>query len=109
MTAAMTRPFLEWRGVRQAYSTRHDRVEALQQIDAQVHPNEFVSLVGPSGCGKTTLLLLSGGLIEPTAGQVLLNGEPLCEPYADMSIVFQRDMLFEWRSSLGNVLLPAEI
>jgi NitT/TauT family transport system ATP-binding protein len=109
MTAAITRPFLEWRRVRQAYSTRHDRVEALQQIDAQVHPNEFVSLVGPSGCGKTTLLLLSGGLIEPTAGQVLLNGEPLCEPYADMSIVFQRDMLFEWRSSLGNVLLPAEI
>jgi NitT/TauT family transport system ATP-binding protein len=109
VTGAATHPFLEWRGLRHAYPTRHDRIEALQQIDAQVHPNEFVSLLGPSGCGKTTLLLLSGGLINPTAGQVLLNGQPLREPYADMSIVFQRDLLFEWRSSMGNVLLPAEI
>ena len=109
MTIAPALPFLEWRGLRHAYRTRHDRIEALQQIDAQVHANEFVSLLGPSGCGKTTLLLLSGGLLQPTAGQVLLNGQPLCEPYGDMSIVFQRDLLFEWRSSLANVLLPAEI
>ena len=109
MTIAPALPFLEWRGLRHAYRTRHDRIEALQQIDAQVHANELVSLLGPSGCGKTTLLLLSGGLLQPTAGQVLLNGQPLCEPYGDMSIVFQRDLLFEWRSSLANVLLPAEI
>jgi NitT/TauT family transport system ATP-binding protein len=109
MTVAAGHPFIEWRGVRHAYGTRHGRIEALQQIDAQVQPNEFVSLLGPSGCGKTTLLLLSGGLMRPTAGQVLVNGEPLGEPYADMSIVFQRDLLFEWRSSLANVLLPAEI
>ena len=85
---------------------RHGQIEALQQIDAHVQPNEFVSLLGPSGCGKSTLLLLSGGLLRPTAGQVLLNGQPLGEPYADMSIVFQRTFLFEWRTSLANVLLP---
>src|SRR6266446_2055050 len=106
MTAAAI-PFIEWRGLRHGYGSGNDRVEALQQIDAQVHSSEFVSLLGPSGCGKTTLLLLSGGLMRPTAGQVLVNGEPLGGPYVDMSIVFQRDLLFEWRSSLGNVLLPA--
>jgi NitT/TauT family transport system ATP-binding protein len=109
MTAAAIQPFIEWRGLRHGYGSGNDWVEALQQIDAQVHSSEFVSLLGPSGCGKTTLLLLSGGLMRPTAGQVLVNGEPLGGPYVDMSIVFQRDLLFEWRSSLGNVLLPAEI
>jgi NitT/TauT family transport system ATP-binding protein len=109
MTPAASRPFIEWRGLRHAYRTRHGWIEALQQIDAQIAPNEFVSLLGPSGCGKSTLLLLSGGLLRPTAGQVLVDGQPLGQPYEDMSIVFQRDLLFEWRSSLGNVLLPAEI
>jgi NitT/TauT family transport system ATP-binding protein len=107
VTAA--RPFIEWRGIRHDYRTREGRIEAIQQIDAGLQPNQFVSLVGPSGCGKTTLLLLSGGLIRPTAGRVLVNGEVLTEPYLDMSIVFQRDLLFEWRSNLDNVLLPAEI
>ena len=107
VTAA--RPFIEWRGIRHDYRTREGWIEAIQQIDAALQPNQFVSLVGPSGCGKTTLLLLSGGLIRPTAGHVLVNGEVLTEPYLDMSIVFQRDLLFEWRSNLDNVLLPAEI
>ena len=109
MTGAASPPFIEWRGVRHAYRTRQGEIEALQQIDDRVQPNEFVSLVGPSGCGKTTLLLLSGGLMRPTEGHVLVNGRPLNEPYADMSIVFQRDLLFEWRSNLDNVLLQAEI
>src|SRR5262252_10731579 len=102
-------PFMAWRGLRHHYGGGNDRVEALQLIDADIDSSQFVSLLGPSGCGKTTLLLLSGGLMRPTAGQVLVNGKPLAAPYADMSIVFQRDLLFEWRSSLGNVLLPAEI
>jgi NitT/TauT family transport system ATP-binding protein len=109
MTDAARHPFIEWRGVRHAYRTQRGGIEALQQVDEQVQPNEFVSLLGPSGCGKTTLLLLSGGLIRPSAGQVLVNGQMLNEPYADMSIVFQRDLLFEWRSNLANVMLPVEI
>jgi NitT/TauT family transport system ATP-binding protein len=109
MTSDASRPFIEWRGVRHAYCSRQGRIEALQYIDACVQRNEFVSLLGPSGCGKTTLLLLSGGLMRPTEGEVLIDGCPLSEPYADMSAVFQRDLLFEWRSNLRNVLLPAEI
>jgi NitT/TauT family transport system ATP-binding protein len=109
MTGAAGRPFIEWRAVRHAYRSRQGRIEALQRIDEQVQANEFLSLLGPSGCGKTTLLLLSGGLLRPSDGEVLIDGRPLSEPYADMSIVFQRDLLFEWRSNLNNVLLPAEI
>jgi NitT/TauT family transport system ATP-binding protein len=109
MTDASSAPFIEWRGIYHAYRSRQGEIAALQEIDEHVLTNEFVSLLGPSGCGKTTLLLLSGGLMRPTAGSILVNGRSLNEPYADMSIVFQRDLLFEWRSNLGNVLLPAEI
>jgi NitT/TauT family transport system ATP-binding protein len=109
VTDAGSSPSIEWRGLRHAYVTRRGRIDALQEIDARVRPNEFVSLLGPSGCGKSTLLLLSGGLARPTGGEVLVDGQPLHEPYADMSMVFQRDLLFEWRSSLDNVLLQAEI
>jgi NitT/TauT family transport system ATP-binding protein len=109
MTGAATPPFIEWRRVRHAYRSRRGWIEALHQIDQRVQPSEFVSLLGPSGCGKTTLLLLSGGLMRPSEGEVLMNGQPLNEPSADMSIVFQRDLLFEWRSNLNNVLLQAEI
>jgi NitT/TauT family transport system ATP-binding protein len=88
---------------------RGQAIRATQDVSFEVPEGKLFTLLGPSGCGKTTLLLLSGGLIRPTAGSILVNGRSLNEPYADMSIVFQRDLLFEWRSNLGNVLLPAEI
>jgi NitT/TauT family transport system ATP-binding protein len=109
MSARAGSPSIEWRGLRHAYATRHGTIEALQEINGHVRPNEFVSLLGPSGCGKSTLLLLTGGLAKPSAGQVLVDGEMLAHPYAGMSMVFQRDLLFEWRTSLDNVLLQAEI
>jgi NitT/TauT family transport system ATP-binding protein len=50
-------------------------VTALQGIDLQIEPGEFVSLIGPSGCGKSTLLRLIGDLTEPSAGTVEVNGK----------------------------------
>ena len=49
---------------------------ALQGIDLEIEPGEFVSLIGPSGCGKSTLLRIIGDLIEPTTGTSTVNGKP---------------------------------
>lgn len=74
-----------------------------------LHGGEAVSIVGPSGCGKSTLLKLIAGLETPSGGRVLIDGQPITGPVADAGIVFQRDLLLDWRSVLRNVLLPAEI
>ena len=50
-------------------------VTALQDIDLEVGRGEFVSLIGPSGCGKSTLLRVIGDLVEPSSGEILVNGK----------------------------------
>ena len=89
----------------------HDRrpVTALETVTASVREHEFVSIVGPSGCGKSTLLLLTAGLVAPTSGSVRVNGQLVRDPVTDVGIVFQRDVLFDWRTVLGNIMLQAEV
>ena len=86
-----------------------DPIEALKLIDFGIEPGGFVSVVGPSGCGKSTLLMLIAGLLDTTAGQVLLNGTKVTAPPVEVGVVFQRDLLLSWRSVIDNVLLPIEI
>ncbi|MGM0401847.1 MAG: ABC transporter ATP-binding protein, partial [Chloroflexota bacterium] len=79
------------------------------EADFAVMPNEFVCIIGPSGCGKSTLLRILAGLVEPTSGRVLLNGEPLDGPQRRVGFMFQQANLMPWRSALRNVTLPLEI
>ncbi|HEY7382201.1 MAG TPA: ABC transporter ATP-binding protein [Beijerinckiaceae bacterium] len=83
-------------------------VEALRGIDLELRRGEFVSVVGPSGCGKSTLLKCIAGLTDITAGTIEVANRRVSEPPDDMAIVFQRDILLEWRTVLDNVLLPIE-
>ncbi|MEW2586913.1 ABC transporter ATP-binding protein [Streptomyces virginiae] len=76
---------------------------ALDGIDLEIESGEFLVVVGPSGCGKSTLLDLLGGLSTPTAGRILLDGEPVTGPGLDRGIVFQQYALLPWRTALGNV------
>jgi NitT/TauT family transport system ATP-binding protein len=76
---------------------------ALQDINLDVEPGEFVSLVGPSGSGKTTLLDLLGGLSRASAGEVLVDGVPITGPGPDRGVVFQQYALFPWRTAQANV------
>ncbi len=76
---------------------------ALEGIDLDISAGEFVVIVGPSGCGKSTLLDLLGGLSEPDAGRILLDGAPVDGPGRDRGIVFQQYALLPWRTALGNV------
>ena len=86
-------------------------VTALQDIELEVAPREFVSLIGPSGCGKSTLLRVIGDLIEPTHGSVMINGKSARQARSDgdYGIVFQDSVLFDWRTVAKNISLPLEM
>ena len=86
-------------------------VTALENIELEIAPREFVSLIGPSGCGKSTLLRVIGDLIEPTAGTVRVNGKSARQARrdGDYGIVFQEAVLYDWRSIAKNIALPLEM
>jgi NitT/TauT family transport system ATP-binding protein len=87
------------------------QVQALTGIDLDIRPGEFVSLIGPSGCGKSTLLRIVGDLIQPTGGEVVVNGKSAHQARVDRDygIVFQDAVLFDWRTVEKNIGLPLEI
>ncbi len=84
-------------------------ITALKNISFDAYEGEFLSIVGPSGCGKTTLLRLVSGILPMTKGEVTLNGELIKKPQAGIGIVFQKAVLFKWRTILENVMLPVEV
>jgi len=84
-------------------------VHALDEVSLSFGSGEFVSIVGPSGCGKSTLLMLISGLIPASSGSIKVGGKPVGGPVHEAGIVFQRDVLLDWRSVLANVMLPIEI
>ena len=87
------------------------RVDALVGVDLQIAKGEFVSLIGPSGCGKSTLLRLIADLLQPTTGEVLVNGKTAHQARLDQDygMAFQQSGLFEWRSVERNIELPLEL
>jgi NitT/TauT family transport system ATP-binding protein len=78
---------------------------AIQDVDFEVRPGSFVSVVGPSGCGKSTLLNLAAGLIQPTSGTVNIFDQPLIGLNRRAGYMFQQDALLPWKTVLGNVTL----
>jgi NitT/TauT family transport system ATP-binding protein len=90
---------------------RFDETTALQGIDLEIEPGEFVSLIGPSGCGKSTLLRIIGDLIQPTSGAASVNGKPARQARIDRDygIVFQDAVLYDWRTVAKNIALPLEL
>ena len=86
-------------------------VIALQNINLEIKPGEFVSLVGPSGCGKTTLLRTIADLQQPTSGTISIRGLTPREIRLQQKfgIVFQNPVLYDWRTVRRNVCMPMEI
>ncbi len=111
-TPAATEPVVRIRGVDKVFTSRDGAATvALQGIDLDIRPREFVSLIGPSGCGKSTLLRVIGDLVQPSRGEVVVNGKPAARARLDRDygMVFQAPVLFDWRSVEDNVKLPLEI
>jgi len=76
---------------------------ALDRIGLEVAPGEIVGVVGGSGCGKSTLLRLVAGLEVPTAGEIVLNGQPVRGPRDEIGFVFQEPRLMPWLRIRDNV------
>ena len=96
------------RGGGKIYPSRRGEVAALRDVTLRVEDGEFVSLLGPSGCGKSTLLKCVAGLEDLTSGHLFVRGEAVDGPPRDLGMVFQRDLLLDWRTVLDNVLIMAE-
>lgn len=96
-------------GVHKTYETDTGDVHALDPVSFKFDRGEILSVVGPSGCGKSTLLRILAGIEPASGGQIVIGGKQLTGPTPDMGIVFQRDLLLDWRNVLENVMLPAEL
>ena len=94
---------------RQFETREGQQLNALEGVQLDIMPGEFVSLVGPSGCGKTTLLRMVAGLLAPNSGKVLVGGVEVREPRPDVGLVFQQALLLPWLSVMRNVLLPVDV
>jgi NitT/TauT family transport system ATP-binding protein len=86
-----------------------EQLSVLSNVSLQIYTSEFVSIVGPSGCGKTTFLRILDGLIAPSAGEVLIDGQKVTSPGPNRSFVFQKDSLWPWRNTMGNILFGLQI
>jgi ABC-type lipoprotein export system ATPase subunit len=112
------RPMIELTDVSKSYRTAAGDFPALKEIDLQVYPGEFVSVIGKSGSGKSTLLNMITGIDRPTAGAVWVNGSALNELDENglaiwrgdnMGIIFQFFQLLPALSLLQNVILPMDL
>ena len=107
--APPARAYIRIDGVAKTYRSARGSVEALGAVSLDVGEREFVSIVGPSGCGKSTLLMLVAGLYLASSGRITVGGKAVAGPVTDLGIVFQKDVLLDWRSVLDNVMLQPEI
>ena len=98
--------FLE---VAMQYRTHKALVQALERISLTVPDGQFACIVGPSGCGKSTLLMVAAGLVQPTEGEVLVDGRSATRPGADRGMVFQSYSLYPWLSVRRNIEFGMEI
>jgi NitT/TauT family transport system ATP-binding protein len=97
-------PKLSLKDVSLSYATNSsNRLIALQDINLQVRPGEFLCIVGPSGCGKSTLLHLIAGLHQATSGEVLVDNVPVQGTGTDRILIFQELGLFPWLTVGKNV------
>jgi NitT/TauT family transport system ATP-binding protein len=84
-------------------------VPAVSDVSFDVHEREFVAIVGPSGCGKSTILNMVGGLVTPSAGEIVVDGQTVHgAPPPTVGYVFQKDTVFPWRTVEDNVALGLE-
>ncbi len=80
------------------------RYTAVADTTLRVRAGEFVSVVGPTGCGKSTLLNVGAGLLQPSAGEVRVFGQPLSGINRRAGYMFQADALMPWRNAVDNVM-----
>jgi len=102
-------PKLRVDNVSMTFKTPAGVFQALAPVTLSIPQGRFVSLIGPSGCGKSTIFNIIAGLLEPTAGEVLIDGIEATGTIGRVGYMLQKDLLLPWRSVLDNVILGMEI
>ena len=108
-------PELSVSGVAKVFDAASGPVRAVDRIDFDVRPGEFVSVLGPSGCGKTTLLRMIGALERPSEGDVSIGGQSLWQgdgaraAVDRLAFAFQEARLFPWFTIEENIALPLRV
>lgn len=105
--APLGAPVYELNRVSKTYA--RNLVVALKGVDLTLRKGSFTSVIGSSGCGKSTLLKIMAGLIPPSEGRVVLQGQPVTGPRRDIGMMFQQATLFPWKTAVENIVLPIEI
>ena len=107
---------IQFESVHKTYCTATREVAAIADMSLSVDEGEFIAVRGPSGCGKSTLLSLAGGLVLPTQGRILIDGQPLSEMTAaqrssfrgeKIGFVFQMFHLLPYLTIIENVVVAA--
>lgn len=100
---------LELKNINLTYQTLVSETKAIENVSFKLSEGEFISIVGPSGCGKTTILSMVSGLLKPTSGEIILDGEKVTKVSTNVGYMFQRDNLFEWLTVYQNILIGVKI
>lgn len=99
-------PRLRVHGVSKAFPYDGGSLLTLDGVSFDVAPEEFVAIIGPSGCGKSTLLEIICGLQSADAGWIEIDGRRAESPGKQVAYMPQADLLFPWRRTLDNIILP---
>jgi NitT/TauT family transport system ATP-binding protein len=84
-------------------SVQFGGLKVVEDVSYEIGDREFVSVIGPSGCGKTTMMNIVAGFVQPSAGQVLLDGRPVTGPGPDRGVIFQEYGVFPWLTVKQNI------
>jgi NitT/TauT family transport system ATP-binding protein len=99
---------LSVRNIRKSFSGKAGEIAVLDDLSFGINERDFVSIIGPSGCGKTTIFNIIAGLLEPDSGTMQYRGTEIESLRGRVGYMMQKDLLFPWRTVLGNVLLGLE-
>jgi putative ABC transport system ATP-binding protein len=112
------KPVLETIELKMIYHVGKVDVNALRGVNIAINEGEYVAIMGPSGCGKSTLLHVVGGMLQPTSGRVVIDGEDITKMgdaertdlrRRKIGFVFQRFNLFPTLTAEGNLKLAERI
>lgn len=100
---------IEINGVSKIFRRDGQEFTAMRETNVTIESGKFICIIGPSGCGKSTLFNIIAGLIKPTTGDILVNGESIIGKKGKVGYMLQKDMLLPWRTILDNVIIGMEI
>ncbi len=113
----MPTPKIEFKNVTKIFQTRSQEIVAVKDYNMQVETGDFISIIGPSGCGKSTLIRMLDGIIQPTSGELFIDGNQVNtsakkmprQTLRKMGFIFQQPNMLPWYTIQQNVMLPLKV